>query len=384
MDKQDRFAQDAVKGFMVIAVIFFHCLLTTFTVHIEVLSKFSVLTAIFPFLISSFFFYSGYNYSDSGRTYRQNIARRAKQLLIPLVIAAVASVIIIGSIELIYRHNDVAGTLKNIGNSLLYSLMSEPAAIMSGFAASHEVVFELILSLGLLWFLYSLFICSLVFYALVKYTNKSLPALISIVVALLLCSFALGQFVGVYLPYTCQCYPLIIAIMLTAAHLKQHNFLDREIKTKKTLVFTCINVLVAEGLVVGTSLLCYYLFGATYTGSLPGGMFDAHLKGFDAFVAFGFSIVGTYFIHTVCRLLRYIPVFRTCIQWVGQRSAFYYLFQAIFIEVVAVMFNKKTIWGQAQAFFYLFVVIALLTLAALLVDLILKKRRKNREIPQEK
>lgn len=113
MNKHRTLAQDAAKGLMIIAVIFFHCYLTTFAVPVDALSQFSLLSAFFPFLLSSFFFYAGYNYTPNERTFKQNVARRAKQLLIPLAIAFVISVLLIGSMELIFDHNDVTFTFKN-------------------------------------------------------------------------------------------------------------------------------------------------------------------------------------------------------------------------------------------------------------------------------
>ena len=39
--------------------------------------------------------------------------------------------------------------------------------------------------------------------------------------------------------------------MLVAAYLRKFNLLDREIKTKKAFVLTGVNVLIAEGSVIG-------------------------------------------------------------------------------------------------------------------------------------
>ena len=381
MNKQRTLAQDAAKGLMIIAVIFFHCYLTTFAVPVDALSQFSLLSAFFPFLLSSFFFYAGYNFTPNERTFKQNVARRAKQLLLPLAVAFVISTLLIGSMELIFDHSDVAFTFQKIGNTILYGLLSEPLAIMSGFAANHAFIFELIIALGLLWFLYALFICSIFFYLLVKFTNKSLATLLSVDAALLILAFCIGQFIGVYLPYTVQCYPVILAIMLTAAYLRQSHFLNRRLVTKKDKIFIVINALVAEGIIVATCILCYRLFGATTTGSLPGGKFDESLKGFDAFITFAFSILGTFFLHSVCRLVKFVPVLRTCLQWIGNHSAIFYLFHPIFLDLVLiVIFKKKIIWGHAQAYFMVFVVVALLVGVGLLLDLIFKRRHNNEDV----
>jgi len=378
MNQHRTVAQDAAKGLMIISVIFFHCYLVTFAIPGEALTKFNILGALFPFLLSSFFFYAGYNYKPNERTFKQNVARRAKQLLLPLVFAFIISTVLISAIELAFNHSDIKGTFTLIGNTLLYSLMSEPLAIISGFAQTHGVVYELVIALGLLWFLYALFICSIFFYLLVKHTNKSLPTLISVDVVLLLIAFCLGQFVGVYLPYTVQSYPVILAIMLTAAYLRQYNFLNRKVVSKKDSLLKGINMLIAEGIIFGTCFLCNRLFGSTLTGSLPGGKFDEVLRGFDAFIAFGFSILGTYFIHTLCRLIKFIPVVGKSLQWIGNHSAIFYLFHPIFLDLTGVViFQKKIVWGHVQAFFYVGIIVILLTGVCFLFDLIFKKKHNN-------
>ena len=373
-------AQDSAKGLMIIAVVFFHCYLMTFEKSTDALGNFNILIALFPFLLSVFFFYAGYNYQQSGRTVKEHIVRRAKQLLIPMLGALVISTVLISSLELIYDHGDISARFLAIWNSILHGLMSDPLAVMIGWPHNGGEIYQLYLALGLLWFLYALFICSLFFYPLVRFTNKRLEHLISVDIGLLIISFCLAEFVGVYLPYTVQCYPVIIAIMLTAAYLRQSHFLNRRILTKKASIRHAINMVIAEGVIVGTCLACHYKFGATLTGSLPGGMFDPVLKGFDAIIAFAFSILGAYFIHTFCRMLKYVPVVSTVIQWIGNHSAIFYLFHPIFIDLVAiVIFQKKRMWGLGQAFFYVFVVVALISGVCLLLDLFIKKKHLDKE-----
>lgn len=383
MQKTRSNAQDIAKGILIIAVVFFHCYIETFTNHSDSVKDFNPLVACFPFILSVFFFYAGYNYTPNGRTYKQNIARRAKQLLIPFVLAFVISTVLISSMELAFHHDNVPGTFQALGNSVLYGLMSEPMAVMLQFPQQGGIVFELILALCLLWFLYSLFICSLLFYWLVKYTNKSLPTLISVVVVLLVIAFCIGQYVGIYLPYQVECYPIILAIMLVAAYLRKYNFLDRPINGKKGVVFTVINALVAEGLIIGTSFVLHYTYGSMMVGAMPGGQLDPAIKGFDAFVSFAFGILGVYFIHTASRGIACIPVIRNGLQWVGKRSAIFYLFHPIFLELFAIAIFRKTVpWGRAQAFFYVVVVLAAMILVCLLVELIVKKVR-NKKIDEE-
>ena len=384
MEKKRTRAQDAAKGLMIIAIVFFHCYLLVAPNPTAAVTEFNILAALFPFLLSAFFFYTGYNYLPNGRSVKDNILRRAKQLLIPLVICFVVSIIFIGGFELIYNHSDVASSFKAIGNTILYSLMSEPLSILIGFPQEGGLLYELVVALGLVWFLYTLFICSIFFYILVPFTTKKVTTLISVDIICLAVSFCLGQFVGVYLPYCVQSYPLVLAIMLTAAYLRKHHFLNLRILSKKDSVFHAINMFVAEGIVIGTCLVCHYQFGAILTGSIPGSMFDPVLKGFDAIIAFVFSVVGTYFLHTLCRLIKHIPLVGKALQWVGNHSALYYLFHPIFIAIFSILiFQKKVIWGVGQAFFYVGAVVVLITGVGLLIDFVLKKKNfKSEEIEE--
>ena len=372
--------QDIAKGIMIIFVILFHCYLMTFEVPDDALGTFNIAIAIIPFLLSSFFFYTGYNYVPNKRTFKENVIRRAKQLLIPLVIVFVIDVIVLSSMELIFDHADIAHTFKGIGNGILFGLMSQPTALLIGFPKDGNVFFSLILGLGLLWFLYCLFICSIFFYLLVGFTNKKASNLISVVIGLLVIAFCLGEFVGVYLPYTVQCYPVVLAIMLTAAYLRQSEFLNRKIETKKEIVLHTINAVIAEGLVIGIALSCHYHFGATLTGSIPGGLFDYSLRGFDAFIAFTFSIIGTYAIHTFCRLLKRVPLLGSGLQWIGNHSAIFYLLHPIFITFASIVFfQKRIMWGEAQAIIFLVFTVAMLTILGLILDYISKKKHPKIE-----
>ena len=375
MDNRRTIAQDAAKALMVIAVIFFHCFLMSFESPAEALSTFSILNACFPYVLGAFFFYAGYNYVPKGRTFKESIIRRTKQLLIPLAICSVVSIICISSMELIVNHDDIGATFLALGNSILYSLMSEPLALLINFPESGGTVYCMIIALGLMWYIYCLYICTIFFHLLVEHTNKKLFTLVSVVIGLLTLSFCLGQFVGVYLPYSIQCYPLVLAIMLTAAYLRQSHFLTKKTTGKKDIVFRAINVIIGEAIVIGVSFLAYYQKGAVLTGALLGGRFDPALKGIDVPITYLFAIMGTYIINTTCRIFRHIPVVGTCLQWVGQRSGIFYLFHPIpLMFVSAIIFQGKLVLGQGQGFIYMAFILATLIPACLLMDFIIKKK----------
>lgn len=384
MEKRRSNAQDIAKGMMIIGVVFFHCYLEVFSSPADALSTFNPLVACFPFILSTFFFYAGYNYKPDTRTYKQHIARRAKQLLIPLLFAFIISTVLISSMELAFHFDNPGATFQSIGNSILYFLMSEPTALIVGFPRSGGIIFELMLSLCLLWFLYTLFFCSLFFYWLVKYTNKRLTTLVSVVILLLSISFCVVQFVpyGNYLPFQVQSYPVVLSIMLVGAYLRKSNFLDRPVSGKKGIALLVANALIAEALVAGISLALHYAFGTMTVGSMPGSKFDPAILGFDVFACFGFGILGVYFVHTMARGISLIPFVSSGFQWMGRHSSLFYLFHPIFLDLAAIcIFQKNIPWGRGQAFFYLAVVLAMMCLVFFLIDLIVKsiKNKKRNE-----
>ena len=117
MEKKRTRAQDAAKGLMIIAVVFFHCYLLVAPNPTAAVMNFNILAAFFPFLLSTFFFYTGYNYLPNGRSVKDNILRRAKQLLIPLVVCFAISIVIILA----------------FGRDILYIFNKDPEIIETGY-----------------------------------------------------------------------------------------------------------------------------------------------------------------------------------------------------------------------------------------------------------
>ena len=70
--------QDIAKGLAIILVMMLH-ILTTKT------ELFNIMGGIVGFIMSLFFFLTGYNYK-SGKTFKENVVKRVKQILIPFFI----------------------------------------------------------------------------------------------------------------------------------------------------------------------------------------------------------------------------------------------------------------------------------------------------------
>ena len=342
--------QNIAKGILICAVIFFHCKLY---IDYSTLSSFNILFLIFPCLIGIFFFYSGYNYKPQKRIIKESIKRRTKQLLLPLLIIWVLTSILVVPMLLLTNST----TLYNIKQSYVYVAMTEPWALMSGMNIS-TCIFDLIVCIGAGWFLYTLWIVSCIFYAIVDFVNEKLSRHIIVVALLLFISFLMGKFIGPYLPFVVQCYPVVLAIMLTAAYLKKGNFLDNEENT----AMMCIKAILFELIIILISTICYFSFGTNIVGSLMGGSFNSIINGLDAYISYVFAILGTYIIHSISKLVSKIPGISTVFEKFGENSALIYITHAIIISYVDTLIfhkNHEIFNGDILSVIYLFIVLVI-------------------------
>ena len=366
-------AQDIVKGFLMISVVFFHSHFFTAENPNALIDSFNLLYCFFPYLMVVFFFYCGYNYRPGKRTPKENIIRRSKQLLIPLLILYTVGNLLQAIIVLASG----VSTMEGVTNALLYNLMSEPLAHIIGFPANGVINIHMLMTGGIGWYLYALWITSVIFYLIVDKVIKKPVTLISVILLLLVIAFCMAQFIGPYLPYAVNSYPLILAIMLLASYLKQHNFLELKDNSKRTIAFRIINSVIGEAIIVAVSLICYYQFNATLVGVLAGGQYSDVIKGFDVFIAFIFCILGTYAIHSLALIINKIPVVSYVLGWFGKRTGALYISHTLLLSFIhIIIFGSNTFWGEGQNFLYLFITLAIFAIIAMTVDAIKNRIKK--------
>ena len=342
--------QNIAKGILMCSVIFFH---SKIFIDYSVINNFNILFLIFPCLMGVFFFYSGYNYNPKKRTPKESIKRRSKQLLLPIPIIWGLSTILVVPMLLLTH----SATLYNIKQSFVYVIMTEPWALMSGFDIS-TFNFDLTVCIGVYWFLYTLWIVSCIFYLIVDFVNEKLSRHIITIALLLFISFLIGSFVGPYLPFTIQCYPVVLAIMLTAAYLKKSNFLDKE----ESKFAICTKVIAFELIIILISTICYFAFGANLVGALMGGRFNSSINGLDAYISYVFAILGTYIIHSISKIACKIPVISSLLEKFGENSALIYITHAIIISYVDILIfhkNHELFSSNVLGIIYLIIVLAI-------------------------
>ena len=363
--------QYMVKGALIIAVIFFHAFLYGNNYAYQ---TFTMAFCLFPCIMGVFFFYSGYNYTVGKRKPIDNIKRRTKQLLLPLLIMFFVSILLVGGLQLITKNTDIEG----IWQAIKYFLFSEGGVIMWKMDIS-QANFDTLLAVGLLWYLYALYIISVIFYLIVDKVIVNLRNFIIVVVSLVLASFLIGQFVGYELPYAIQSYPLILAVMLVGAYVKEKDLLNIPLDNKKNIIISIVLMVVFEGIIFGLGLMCYYAFGATTVGALPGGALNPTIKGFDALVTFAMAILGTFAIHTLMRFLAKIKFISFFFGLLGKNVAVIYLTHPIFISYIHTLIfgrNYDTL-GWFQPYMYTIITVVLLLGIFLLVNKLKKKKQKE-------
>ena len=192
-EKEKPNIQYMAKGALIIGVVAFHSLL--YEDHIAH-HHFHIAFCVFPCPMGVFFFYSGFNYASGKRSPIDNIKRRAKHLLIPLITMYFVAVILIGGLQLITGNIQMI----DIWYSIKYLLTD--GGVLTGNPDFFKNYFDLTLAIAELWYLYALYIVSVVFYLIVDWAIRKLRNLLIIVIPLLITSFLMGQFIGYCLPYT--------------------------------------------------------------------------------------------------------------------------------------------------------------------------------------
>ena len=97
-EKEKPNIQYMAKGALIIGVVGFHSLLYEDNIAFQ---RPHIVFCVFPYIMNVFFFYNGFNYASGKRSPIDNIKRRTKQLLIPLITMFFVAVILIGGLQLI-------------------------------------------------------------------------------------------------------------------------------------------------------------------------------------------------------------------------------------------------------------------------------------------
>jgi len=287
--------QDIAKGIAILLVIALH----TLTLN---QGAYYALGGIFGFIMPFFFFMAGYNHRPYRYTYRQIIAKRSRQILVPFFIYTLAITLIAG-IYCVIAEGMPAG---KIPDTYLTLLLRQPFAESIGITPYSNVHGCIMVG----WFIEMLFSGSLIFYAVADYALLKPARLLSVLAGLIIATMVFAHF-NIKLPFYIGEAPAIAAIMLIGALFGRQELLSE--KGKKWAII--VNGITAYTLFI---LLALMFQGAGFMAG--GSLWNSELKEWTVPLSVAYSVIGTYpFVHC-CRCLKKAGFVSKALIWCGIHS----------------------------------------------------------------
>ena len=297
-NKQRLYSVDVMKGFLILAVVLSHAWF----------AKGNILGDYFPYAMPAFFFLAGYVYKP-GRTYWQNIGRRAVQLLLPYLFFSIYC-------NLLYP---------------VYMKLVEGAMPMDLWTATLKSDALNMMMSTPMWFLTSLFTASIVFFAVVNFVRKSwLKTIITIVIFIGLTLVIEVVKKGAFVPWHLDYALFGCAMMLLGACLGYRKLFASF--SVKNLILGLILLLIA-------AVLNRFFPGSNKTSVVQ---YIENGKLYGVLTCFALAVVGSIGLLCVCALLAKVPILRPILAWMGRNSIWILCIHYSFIMIVELwLFNHK-------------------------------------------
>ena len=364
--KKRMIEQDIAKGLAILLVVFVH--------SVELKSTaMDWLVATTGYAMPFFFFISGYNYRSGRGSWWKNIAKRAKQILWPLLYYSVCIYVVMTIYFIIRDEATVTDALRSFGSFWL----TRPLSKWVGISTEMGSPFSSLLVQG--WFLQHMMTAYIIFYLVADYALKSFRRLISICIGLLSVTCVFVYF-EVTLPWGIHSAPLIAAMMLAGAMFGSEKLLHKETVPVKWVI---ANTLGAFGI--------YLILGLLYprAGQFAAGSLGHNIGFWDVFVTFLAAILGTYILVSISKVLEKVPLLNKVLIWFGTNSLTILLLHTSFIKIFSNAFNiqkrpmgqkiEQTNWWTVLVYILSIIATAALILLINYVTKRLKNKEKNHE-----
>lgn len=335
--KKRMLSQDIAKGLAMLLVIGLHTASTPkpYLYYIG---------TVFCYIMTFYYFISGYNYRPGRRTKLENIKTRAKIILIAFFLYSICIWIIYFVYFLITKEMPISELLLHYPKFLL----SENGCYLLGIKYEY---FWFTNSVGPSWFIVDLLFASIIFFLIVDYAIANLKRLISIVILLTaITGFLVALLPG--LPWNVQTVPLIAALMLLGAFFGKHKVFEWQ---DSKISWRIVNSLVALGIVIFLQLQF------PFTGLFMGGAMDTKIGGWDSLFCIAYCLFGSYYYMNLCCLVEKIKFVSTFLAWFGRNSLQILLSHMVIVQFVSKLcglkFDYYNMYDEYNVkYFYIFLI----------------------------
>ncbi len=296
---------DVAKGMMILAVVLSHA----WFANSDILGDF------LPFSMPVFFFLSGFTYKP-GRSYGVNIRRRAVSLLLPyFIFCAICNLFF-----------PVYGNLVKQISMMSYTYLPTKGALWLAIFKADAL--NMLMSTPM-WFLAALFTASLIFFALVEWTRKSLKRTVIICVLLVAATVVIELLKKGTLPWFIDLAPYAAALMLLGAYFGEKKLYGK---------------LGALWIVIGLILLAAAeVLNRVFPGSARTSVVEYIESGvwYGVLTAFVIAVAGCIGTLLVARLVDFVPVVNKVFRWLGRNSLWILCIHYCFIMLVELWLFTK-------------------------------------------
>ena len=290
--------QDIAKGLAILFVIFIH------SVQLKS-STMDIVLTFAGYAMPFFFLMSGYYYKAGRRTWRQNVSKRLRQLLLPLLVYSAAIYIIMYVFFSIRNEANITDALTSFASFWL----TKPLDLLLKLNPDPANPFAQLMGPG--WFLQYMITGCLIFYFVADYALKDIYRFISVNFMFVAVTAATISIVP-RLPWGIHAAPLVASLMLFGALFGQRKLLETGTIPKKWNVINSVS-----------AFCIYVIFMLLYprSGTFISAMLGTEQIGiWDVPFTLMAGILGAYTLVNFCKLVANVKILGDGLSWCGRNS----------------------------------------------------------------